>query len=114
MQSVDISLILWPYEGELRYNPGKQMLKYVLYVDGKRYYEQTGYYLLPHQFDEEKQEIVEHPKAKFLNPIVQKKLKRYQDEILKRIALDEDITPEILDRNNKKGGFFDFCKAVRP
>lgn len=113
MQKVDISLMLWKYEGDLKLNPGMQSLKYELYIDGKRYYEHTSFYLLPHQFDEQKQEVVDHPKAKFINAIVGKKLKQYQDEILKKIALDEDVTPEIFDRNSKKGGFFDFCRAVR-
>lgn len=114
MQIVDIRLILWPFEGESVRHPGKQPLKYVLYIDGKRYYETTGYYLFPDQFNEQAQEIVKHPSAKFYNAILQKKLKRYQDEILKKVALEEEVTKEILDRNNKRGGFFDFCKVVRP
>lgn len=112
-QKIRLDIILWKNDESIKH-PGKYPLKLQLYIDGKRPQKSIGYMLYPHQFDEEKQEVKDHPDAKFINALARKKKRFYQDKIEKAMALEEEITKEIFGEGKEKKSFFEFCKEVRP
>lgn len=116
MEHISLDLCLWPYDGELKKHPGQQPLKFRLKIEGHRnpYFKGTGYYLSPDQFDEDKQEILNHPKAKFYNSQLTKRIREYEIEIEKKQAFKEPITKDFFKKEKKIAKFFEFCKAVRP
>lgn len=113
-QSIDLRLILWTYDKPLKKRPGCFPIKLELYVDGRRPKTGTNQYVQPDQWDEDKQEVFNHPDAKFINTIIRKKKRHYQDKIEKMLALDEEIPLDLFEEGKSKKAFFTFCKEVRP
>jgi integrase/recombinase XerD len=112
-QTVRLDIILWQNDESIKY-PGLYPLKLQLYIDGDRPQKSLGFRVTPNQFDKVKQEVKDHPDAKFINAIARKKKRFYQDKIEKAMALDEEITSEIFGESKEKKKFFKFCEEVRP
>lgn len=113
-QKIQLIRELYRYT-EQKKNPGKYPIKIALYIDGVWHRKAVGHCVEPHQWNDDRQEVIDHPQAKFINAAVKREYDKAYASLLECYKKQDAVTPAVLGKLKKVNRkFFEFCRAVRP